>query len=106
GMLSQRIKNEWIKKQWVKNERIYNSARAIKEKYVDDSVADEIVNTFQWAKANVQLRSPASAPEIYRLEADQKFFRGLIVVLIIICLLFIFKYKTGWGALVPYLVVL
>lgn len=106
AFLSKRINIKWIKSQWVKNELLYNSARVIKEKYVEDSVECEIVNTFQWAKANIQLRSPAAAPEIYRLEADQKFFRGLIVVLIIICLLFISVYKTGGIELVPYLIVL
>ena len=105
GFSSDLIKTKWLKRKWIQNERLYKSARTLKEKYVEDS-ASEIVNTFQWAKANVQLRFPAAADEIHRLEADQKFFRGLIVVLIAICFLFIFVSKTGWTETVPYLVVM
>ena len=105
GLKSDRIKIEWIKRKWVQNETLYKTAKAIKEECLKDH-AGEIVNTFKWAKANVELRFPVAADEIYRLEADQKFFRGLIVVLVAICLLFILVYKTGWFELVPYLVVL
>lgn len=51
------------------------------------------VNTFQWAKANTQLRFPEAVSEIHRLEADQKFFRGVVVILIIIFMLQLFKYE-------------
>lgn len=106
GFMSKRIRISWLRKKWVKNEGLYNSARAIKSKYVENSTSGEIVNTFQWAKANVQLRFPAAADEIHRLEADQKFFRGLIVVLVVICMLLVFFYKAGWLETVPYVVVI
>lgn len=43
-----------------------------------------VINAFQWAKANIELRSPAAAVEVHRLEADSKFFRSLMVVIVLI----------------------
>ena len=104
--LSGRVKSAWLTKRWRKDERVYLAARPIKERHVRDSSSDEIANTFQWAKANVQLRFPAAAEEIHRLEADQKFFRGLIVVLVVVCALLLFVYQAGVPATVPYLVLI
>lgn len=50
-----------------------------------------IINAYKWARVNVQLRSPEAGSEIDRLEADSKFFRSLIVVLLIACVAFLSK---------------
>jgi hypothetical protein len=41
----------------------------------------KIDSIFQWARVFVRLRSPATALEVDRLEADSKFFRSLTVLL-------------------------
>jgi hypothetical protein len=64
-------------------DRAYLRAKSIKQKALGDSDGDEIVNTFKWAKANVQLRHPPAAGAIQRLEADSKFFRSLVVLLFV-----------------------
>lgn len=38
------------------------------------------LSTFKWARTYLQVRHPAARQEIDRLEADSKFFRGLVVV--------------------------
>jgi hypothetical protein len=50
----------------------------------------EPTNTYQWSRAVLRLRAPASLAEVLRLEADSKFFRSLFVVFLIlaICSLF------------------
>lgn len=48
--------------------------------------AKELVNTFKWSKAFINLRSPAAAAEVARLEADSKFFRSAVVVLGVIAI--------------------
>lgn len=91
---------------WVRNERLYRRAREIKEKDVGDG-GEEIVSAFQWAKANVQIHHPEAAADIHRLEADQKFFRGLMVVLLFVGLLFCLKAERVSPAdLLPYAVLL
>lgn len=82
------VREKFIPKE---KEQTYLCAREIKEKYLGDNPNEEVINTFQWAKANVQLRYPAAAVEIRRLEADSKFFRSLIIVLLVIGLILICK---------------
>lgn len=62
-------------------------AKEIKRRQLGDDNVD-ITNMFKWARANVQLQNPTAAAEISRLEADSKFFRSLIIVLLIIGLVF------------------
>jgi hypothetical protein len=38
------------------------------------------VTTLKWGKAYIQIKAPHARVEIDRLEADQKFFRGLVVI--------------------------
>ena len=37
-------------------------------------------STLKWARAYIQVTAPEARVEIDRLEADQKFFRGLVVI--------------------------
>jgi hypothetical protein len=66
------------------------------------NTAIQIMNTFQWAKAYVELKAPGTAVEIHRYEANSKFFRSLIIVLIaIIPMVFgnsLFHYKSPAAA--------
>jgi hypothetical protein len=73
---------------------LYRAAKEEKRKVLGDD-NQEIVNTFKWAKAMVQLRYPAAATEIARLEADSKFFRSFVVVLLLILLRFVGKLFTN-----------
>jgi ABC-type multidrug transport system fused ATPase/permease subunit len=60
--------------------------RAYAEKLKDHHLGEDhrrMVNAFQWAKANVLLRSPDAAAQIHRYEADSKFFRSLVIVLML-----------------------
>lgn len=47
---------------------------------------DASINAFQWAKARLALEQPGALAVVQRFEADQKFFRSLVVVLSIIVL--------------------
>lgn len=95
----------FLTREWDKNERLYREGKRIKDKKVGDA-GREIVNTFKWAKAMIQIKCPEAAAEISRFEADQKFFRGLMVVLLIVCALLLFYYKVGLTELIPYLVLM
>lgn len=44
------------------------------------------INAFQWAKARLTLQYPAALATVQRFEADSKFFRSFVVVLLIVTL--------------------
>jgi hypothetical protein len=64
------------------NDRLYALATQLKEAKLGPASAD-LINTFRWAKAYIQLRHPKALVEINRLEADSKFFRSFVVVLVL-----------------------
>lgn len=68
----------WTKKK----DTAYAEAQKVKHKYVGDEKGPQIVNTFQWAKAVLVLQHPAGIVEVSRYEADSKFFRSIVVVLL------------------------
>jgi hypothetical protein len=45
---------------------------------------DNVMNTFKFALALLQLRDPASLLAVRRLEADSKFFRSVVVLLVVL----------------------
>lgn len=47
-----------------------------------------VVNGFQWAKARLSKEHPEGLATVQRFEADSKFFRSLIVVLIVLAIFF------------------
>lgn len=69
-----------------KNERdlAVGCARKIKEYSLQSLDAAEAVNTFQWAKAWLNGESPQSFAVVQRFEADSKFFRSFVIVLLIL----------------------
>jgi len=71
---------------WPKEKDLaYAQADALKRKALGADMA-KAINTFQWAKAVLTLDHPAAIAEIARLEADSKFFRSLLVVLVVLFL--------------------
>ena len=70
---------------WLKG--IFGKRKELKEKADDLAIEKskalaKTVEPFHWILIEVRLRSAAAAAELDRLEADQKFFRGLILVLL------------------------
>ena len=61
----------------------YRQADRIKRERLDGDAA-EAINTYQWSRAVLTLGHPAGMAEIARIEADSKFFRSLVVVLVIL----------------------
>lgn len=61
-----------------------DSAVRIKEHYLGPLCASSAVNAFQWSKARLTLDASAAIAGVQRFEADSKFFRSLVVVLMIL----------------------
>ncbi len=66
----------------------------IKEIYLKPLAGKKAVNTFQWAKARLTLEKPEALAVVQRFEADSKFFRSLVAVLILLPLLG--GWNRGW----------
>lgn len=58
-------------------------AGQIKAKYLSPLQAKKTVNNFQWSKALLTIESPTSLAVIQRFEADSKFFRCFVIVLLV-----------------------
>lgn len=65
--------------------------------------AARAINTYQWARATLTLNHPAGLAEVARLEADSKFFRSLVIVLVILLAATLAKDGHGTGAVFPVL---
>ena len=61
----------------------YQQADRIKRDRLGAEAA-KAINTYQWSRAILTLNHPAGMAEVARLEADSKFFRSLVVVLVIL----------------------
>ncbi len=64
------------------NESAYQCATRIRDGLIDASER-QALNTFQWARSVLLHCAPAAAADVHRLEADSKFFRSLLVVLLL-----------------------
>jgi hypothetical protein len=61
-----------------------------------EEIERKALNVFQWSRAVLTTQFPAAASDVHMLEADSKFFRSLLVVLV---LLAIVLFSRGlWGA--------
>jgi 8-oxo-dGTP pyrophosphatase MutT (NUDIX family) len=71
---------------WLKRDidKAVSKAEQIKAHYLGPLGAESSINAFQWAKARLTLEAPASIATVQRFEADEKFFRSLVVVLAIL----------------------
>ncbi len=77
-------------------DRPYRRATELKRTMLSETPQHQIINTFKWAKANVELRNPPAAGQLHRLEADSKFFRSLIVVLGVLAIKSLTLFLFGW----------
>jgi len=59
-------------------------AGKIKEKMLKGLHAKKAVNTFQWSKVFLAKEHPESLVPVQRFEADSKFFRSFVIVLIVL----------------------
>jgi hypothetical protein len=59
-------------------------AGKIKEKSLGGLQATSAINTFQWSKALLNAESPTSLAVVQRFEADSKFFRSFVIVLLLV----------------------
>lgn len=66
-----------------KTDFAFQQADRLKRDRLGDDAA-RAINTYQWARAVLTLNHPAGMAEVARLEADSKFFRSLVVVLIVL----------------------
>ena len=63
-----------------------NQVLRIKKHYLNPLGASSAINAFQWAKARLTIEKPNALEVVQRFEADSKFFRSLVVVLLILIL--------------------
>ena len=66
-------------------------ASAIKAKVLEPLQAKDAVNTFQWCKSLLTKEHPESMVAVQRFEADSKFFRSFVIVLIILVVYWLWK---------------
>jgi ADP-ribose pyrophosphatase YjhB (NUDIX family) len=76
----------------------FMEASKIKDSFLP-AFNDKVVNVFQWSKARLRLTAPEALMEVERFEADSKFFRGLLVALYVLLLLFIVGDSQGASCL-------
>jgi hypothetical protein len=60
-------------------DKTYHAAREL-HRQLDGEIFGGSLTTLKWAKAYIQVQASAARGEIDRLEADQKFFRSLVVI--------------------------
>jgi hypothetical protein len=68
-----------------------NRAVEIRRGHVADVNGKAVISAFQWSKAHLAIKFPAGLAEVQRFEADSKFFRSLVVVLLILAGWFFWK---------------
>jgi len=61
------------------SDKVYHAARKLQESVTGDLTGAEWT-TLKWARAYIQVKAQHARAEIDRLEADQKFFRSLVVI--------------------------
>jgi 8-oxo-dGTP pyrophosphatase MutT (NUDIX family) len=68
-------------------------AGKIKQKALEPLEGKDAINTFQWCKAVLNVESQDSLAVVQRFEADSKFFRCLVIVLIVLVGMWICQQK-------------
>ncbi len=71
--------------------RAVDRAGAIRRKALAPLAAESAINTFQWSKALLAIESPESLATVQRFEADSKFFRSFVVVLLVLGVVYALK---------------
>lgn len=73
-------------------------AQRMKAADLGEGDAAKAINTFQWAKARLSKDHPAGLAAVQRFEADAKFFRSFIIVLVILAVHFMRQEQWGVAA--------
>ncbi len=78
----------------------------LKEGYLERIQAPQTINAYQWSKARLTLLHPEALSVVNRFEADSKFFRSFIPVLVILLGSEIVRPQHHWSLLAMYIVFL
>ena len=65
-------------------DRTLRQAERIKNRHLDALDDRESINAFQWSKARLALEHPSALATVERFEADSKFFRSLVIALLVL----------------------
>ncbi len=76
----------WVANRFFKRsvDKAVHQAVRIKDFHLNALNASSAINAFQWCKARLTLKHPEAMATVQRFEADSKFFRSLVVVLIVL----------------------
>ena len=74
------------------NESAYHCASELRKNILNE-LENQATNTFQWSRAILTAFFPQAANDIYRLEADSKFFRSLIVIFFMATIILLVREK-------------
>ena len=87
--------DEWIYNRY--KSRIYNNqsrlnlVKQIRSNYHSVEKGEKYINNFEWSRARLLKEFPEAITEIERYMADSKFFRGLILILLVLAGVLIMK---------------
>ncbi len=68
----------------------YRAAQTLRTA-ITPELADAQLSVLKWARAYIQVKSASARPEIDRLEAEQKFFRSLVVIAVLFAAHFLLR---------------
>jgi hypothetical protein len=79
---------DWFRQKVVPptSDQLYLYATRLKNEMLGKEEAT-LINTFRWSKAFLELRHSKVATEVHRFEADSKFFRSFIIVLLLLAII-------------------
>jgi 8-oxo-dGTP pyrophosphatase MutT (NUDIX family) len=66
-------------------------AQRIKARALQPLAAEQAINAYQWCKARLSKEHPEGLVAVQRFEADSKFFRSLVIVLLLLLLTFVIQ---------------
>jgi 8-oxo-dGTP pyrophosphatase MutT (NUDIX family) len=100
--------SRWVAGKVMKNRYDATLRRAIdiRNAYVADPEGPDVINAFQWCKVHLALNHRDAVPVVERFEADSKFFRSFIVVMLIAFFWMLFARQwvdaLGFALLLPF----
>jgi len=99
-MLSSRLDtayDRWRKRTKPRDEdRTYQAARELR-KALTETLPEGAFTTLKWAKSYITIHCPQARAEIERLEADQKFFRSLVLIAVGLAIHFLIGRQGALG---------
>lgn len=79
------------------NESAFKCAEQVRDSIIGTN-EQAALNVFQWSRSVLLATCPAAAEDVHRLEADSKFFRSVMVVLLIATIAFFVRRQWVSGA--------